>query len=161
MKWNDIYWIFQTFLTNQKLQNYVMLCGPTTRTWSIFAPPSASIPGELDGPCCSHGSTSDPRMSSRMRSHAAIAPRLLPRNLRPSLSSAGWSPSTSACPSPSLVSHLPVTGLSPSDGNTAILTVVDLFSKAAHFIPLPKLPSAKETGAVRLLDPWTTSRHGL
>lgn len=35
-------------------------------------------------------------------------------------------------------------GLTPSEGNTAILTVVDQFSKAAHFIPLPKLPSAKE-----------------
>ncbi len=30
-----------------------------------------------------------------------------------------------------------VTGLPPSSGNT----VVDRFSKAAHFIPLPKLPS--------------------
>jgi hypothetical protein len=37
-----------------------------------------------------------------------------------------------------------VTGLPPPDGSTAILTVVDWFSKAAHFIPLPKLPSAKE-----------------
>ncbi|KAL0147989.1 hypothetical protein M9458_056716, partial [Cirrhinus mrigala] len=32
-------------------------------------------------------------------------------------------------------------------GHTVILTVVDRFSKAAHFIPLPKLPSAKETMA--------------
>jgi hypothetical protein len=23
MKWNDIYWIFQTFLTNHKLKNWV------------------------------------------------------------------------------------------------------------------------------------------
>ncbi|XP_048027531.1 integrin alpha-M-like [Megalobrama amblycephala] len=38
-----------------------------------------------------------------------------------------------------------VTGLPPSQGNTVILTVVDRFSKAAHFIPLPKLPTAKET----------------
>lgn len=37
-----------------------------------------------------------------------------------------------------------VTGLPPSDGNTTILTVVDRFSKATHFIPLPKLPSTKE-----------------
>ncbi|KAL0149577.1 hypothetical protein M9458_055104, partial [Cirrhinus mrigala] len=37
-----------------------------------------------------------------------------------------------------------VAGLPPSRGNTVILTVVDRFSKAAHFIPLPKLPSAKE-----------------
>ncbi len=38
-----------------------------------------------------------------------------------------------------------VTALPPSLGNTVVLTVVDRFSKAAHFIPLPKLPSAKET----------------
>ncbi|XP_060924550.1 uncharacterized protein LOC132998821 [Limanda limanda] len=38
-----------------------------------------------------------------------------------------------------------VTGLPPSKGNTTILTVVDRFSKMVHFIPLPKLPSAKET----------------
>ncbi|KAI2657893.1 Transposon Tf2-6 polyprotein [Labeo rohita] len=38
-----------------------------------------------------------------------------------------------------------VSGLPSSAGNTIILTVIDRFSKAAHFIPLPKLPSAKET----------------
>ncbi|XDV50904.1 hypothetical protein PO909_019890 [Leuciscus waleckii] len=38
-----------------------------------------------------------------------------------------------------------VTALPPSQGNTVVLTVVDRFSKAAHFVPLPKLPSAKET----------------
>ncbi len=43
-----------------------------------------------------------------------------------------------------------VTGLSPSDNNTTILTVVDWFSKMAHFIPLLKLPSAKETAMVVL-----------
>ncbi|KAL2089934.1 hypothetical protein ACEWY4_014622 [Coilia grayii] len=44
-----------------------------------------------------------------------------------------------------------VTGLPVSEGNTVILTVVDRFSKMAHFIPLPKLPSAKETAqAVQL-----------
>ncbi len=42
-----------------------------------------------------------------------------------------------------------VTGLFPlSAGNTVILTVVDRFSKAAHFIPLPRLPSARETAQV-------------
>ncbi|KAI2660072.1 Transposon Tf2-9 polyprotein [Labeo rohita] len=40
-----------------------------------------------------------------------------------------------------------VSGLPPSQGNTVVLTIVDRFSKAAHFIPLPKLPSAKETTA--------------
>ncbi len=41
-----------------------------------------------------------------------------------------------------------VSGLPPSRGNTVILTVVDRFSKAAHFVPLPKLPSAMETAQV-------------
>ncbi len=41
-----------------------------------------------------------------------------------------------------------VTALPPSQGHTVVLTVVDRFSKAAHFIPLPKLPSAKETALV-------------
>ncbi len=41
-----------------------------------------------------------------------------------------------------------VTGLPLSAGNTVILTVVDRFSKAAHFIPLPRLPSARETAQV-------------
>ena len=38
-----------------------------------------------------------------------------------------------------------ISGLPPSNGFTTILVVVDRFSKAAHFIPLPKLPSARET----------------
>uniref|UniRef100_A0A3B3DGY8 Gypsy retrotransposon integrase-like protein 1 n=1 Tax=Oryzias melastigma TaxID=30732 RepID=A0A3B3DGY8_ORYME len=41
-----------------------------------------------------------------------------------------------------------VTGLPSSAGNTTILTVVDRFSKMAHFIPLPKLPSAKEMAEI-------------
>ncbi|XDV23164.1 hypothetical protein PO909_027864 [Leuciscus waleckii] len=44
-------------------------------------------------------------------------------------------------------------------GNTVVLTVVDRFSKAAHFIPLPKLPSAKET-AVAVID-HVFRLHGL
>ena len=43
-----------------------------------------------------------------------------------------------------------VTGLPTLDGNTVILTVVDRFLKAAHFIPLPKLPSAKQTAELML-----------
>lgn len=39
-----------------------------------------------------------------------------------------------------------VTGLPPSDGHMVILTIVDRFFKAAHFVPLSKLPTAAETG---------------
>lgn len=38
-----------------------------------------------------------------------------------------------------------VIGLPDSGGHSVDLTVVDRFSKMVHFIPLPKLPSAKET----------------
>ena len=38
-----------------------------------------------------------------------------------------------------------VTGLPESQVQTVILTIVDRFSKSAHFVPLPKLPSSKET----------------
>lgn len=38
-----------------------------------------------------------------------------------------------------------ITGLPPSEGHTVILVIVDRFSKACRFIPLPKLPSAQET----------------
>ncbi|KAI3365736.1 hypothetical protein L3Q82_000693 [Scortum barcoo] len=52
-----------------------------------------------------------------------------------------------------------VTGLPPSHGHTAILTVVDRFSKMAHFVPLPKLPSAKETAELMLTHVFRL--HGL
>ncbi|KAL2080706.1 hypothetical protein ACEWY4_024499 [Coilia grayii] len=79
---------------------------------------------------------------------------------------------TSTCPPPGLLqplsvprrpwSHISidfVTGLPVSDGNTTILTVVDRFSKSVHFIPLPKLPSAKETADIMV---WHVFRlHGL
>lgn len=38
-----------------------------------------------------------------------------------------------------------VIGLPPSKGNTVIVTIVDWFSKAAHFLALPKIPTALET----------------
>ncbi len=44
-----------------------------------------------------------------------------------------------------------ITGLLPSQGNMVVLTVVDRFSKATHFILLPKIPSARET-AVAVID---------
>ena len=37
-----------------------------------------------------------------------------------------------------------VMGLPSSEGNDTILTIVDRFSKAVHFVPLPKLPTALE-----------------
>ncbi len=38
-----------------------------------------------------------------------------------------------------------VTGFPPLQGNDAILTIVDRFSKAVHFVPLSKRPTASET----------------
>ncbi|KAL3980939.1 ETS domain-containing transcription factor ERF [Sarotherodon galilaeus] len=38
-----------------------------------------------------------------------------------------------------------ITGLPSSSGNSVILTIIDRFSKAAHFVALPKLPTALET----------------
>lgn len=38
-----------------------------------------------------------------------------------------------------------VTGLPSSEHNTTILTTVDRFSEAVHFVPLAKLPSVLET----------------
>ena len=52
-----------------------------------------------------------------------------------------------------------VTGLPPSDGMSVILTIVDRFSKMAHFVPLPKLPSAKETAQLVLDNAFRI--HGL
>ena len=52
-----------------------------------------------------------------------------------------------------------VTGLPPSNGKTVILTIVDRFSKAVHFIGLPKLPSAHETAG--LLTNHVFRLHGI
>ena len=43
-----------------------------------------------------------------------------------------------------------VTGLPESQGKSVILTIVDRFSKSAHFVPLTKLPSAKETAEIMI-----------
>ena len=55
-----------------------------------------------------------------------------------------------------------VSGLPPSAGNSFILTIIDRFSKAVHFVPLSKLPSALETAEllvhhvfVSMVSPWT------
>lgn len=52
-----------------------------------------------------------------------------------------------------------VTGLPSSEGHTVVLTIVDRFSKMVHFVPLPKLPSAKETAQLVLLHVFHL--HGL
>ena len=52
-----------------------------------------------------------------------------------------------------------VTGLPPSHHHTTILTIVDRFSKAVHFIPLTKLPSASETA--QLLITHVIRLHGI
>lgn len=52
-----------------------------------------------------------------------------------------------------------ITELPPSNGFTVILVVVDQFSKAAHFIPLPKLSSAPETA--QLVAQHVFCHHGL
>ena len=41
-----------------------------------------------------------------------------------------------------------VTGLPPSKGNSVIFTIVDRFSKAAHFLALAKLPTAQQTAEI-------------
>lgn len=52
-----------------------------------------------------------------------------------------------------------VTGLPPSKGSTVILTIVDRFSKSAHFIALSKLPSA--LGTAQLLVDNVMRIHGI
>ena len=52
-----------------------------------------------------------------------------------------------------------VTGLPPSDGNTVVLTIIDCFSKAVHFVPLSKLPSALETANLLVLQVFRL--HGI
>uniref|UniRef100_A0A8D0CUG7 Gypsy retrotransposon integrase-like protein 1 n=1 Tax=Sander lucioperca TaxID=283035 RepID=A0A8D0CUG7_SANLU len=52
-----------------------------------------------------------------------------------------------------------VTGLPPSSGKTVILTVIDRFSKFAHFLALPKLPTARETADI--LVKYVFRSHGL
>ncbi|XP_061693620.1 uncharacterized protein LOC133510002 [Syngnathoides biaculeatus] len=52
-----------------------------------------------------------------------------------------------------------VTVLPPSQGNTVVLSVVDRFSKMVHFVPLPKIPSAKQTAQLVLDE--VVRYHGL
>ena len=52
-----------------------------------------------------------------------------------------------------------ITGLLPSHHHTTILTIIDRFSKAVHFVPLTKLPSASETA--QLLITHVIRLHGI
>ena len=52
-----------------------------------------------------------------------------------------------------------VTGLPKSQGNDTILTLVDRFSKAVHYVALPKLPNAAETAD--LLVTHVVRLHGI
>ncbi|KAK7916542.1 hypothetical protein WMY93_012303 [Mugilogobius chulae] len=52
-----------------------------------------------------------------------------------------------------------VTGLPISEGNNTILTIVDRFSKAVHYVPLPKLPSSSDTA--KLLVQHVFRLHGI
>lgn len=78
--------------------------------------------------------------------------------VRPALGIKGPTKLRLACFNPYLCQDIPghiypyifFTGLPESEGITTILTVVDRFSKMANFIPLAKLPSAKETAEVIL-----------
>uniref|UniRef100_A0A8C5QDJ5 Gypsy retrotransposon integrase-like protein 1 n=1 Tax=Leptobrachium leishanense TaxID=445787 RepID=A0A8C5QDJ5_9ANUR len=45
-----------------------------------------------------------------------------------------------------------IVDLPPSQGNTAIMVVVDRFSKMAHFLPIPGLPTASETASLFLKE---------
>uniref|UniRef100_A0A3B3RIC6 Gypsy retrotransposon integrase-like protein 1 n=1 Tax=Paramormyrops kingsleyae TaxID=1676925 RepID=A0A3B3RIC6_9TELE len=92
-----------------------------------------------------------PTMLRDVRSYIAAC-QVCARNKTPSRSPAGL---LQPLPVPRRPwSHIAVdfvTGLPLSAGNTGVLTVVDQFSKAVHFIPIPKLPSASET-ALLLVD---------
>ena len=52
-----------------------------------------------------------------------------------------------------------VTALPVSSGNTTVLTIVDRFSKATHFVPLPSLPTASTTA--QLLLQHVVRLHGI
>lgn len=52
-----------------------------------------------------------------------------------------------------------IVDLPPSSGNTTILVVVDSLTKMAHFLPLAKLPTSKETAEVLLKHVFKI--HGL
>lgn len=66
---------------------------------------------------------------------------------------AAWS----ICAQPPFVTHH--CGLLPSEGNTTILTIVDHFSKALHFVLLPKIPSALEIANLLVLHVFQV--HGI
>ncbi|XP_071223198.1 uncharacterized protein [Salvelinus alpinus] len=94
------------------------------------------------------------------QSQAFPLPALIARNKTSTKPTSGL-----LCPLPipsHLWSHIAldfVTGLPPSNGNSVILTIIYRFSKAAHFIPLSKLRSSRETAD--LLVSHVFSLHGI
>lgn len=111
---------------------------PATQEWLLLLPWSNSISG---GPRCL-------LMSRSLWQHAWFAPRT--------------SPLIRHCLGP--IPHRPwshifldiVTGLPPSAGNTVVMTIVEHFSKMDDFIPLAKLPSAKQTPEVTIIHVYRT-----
>lgn len=92
--------------------------------------------------------------------HPGVRQRLSCLQPAQTISSGNWPLATSVCAPSALVSHLfGLCCLPLSNKHTAILTVVDRFSKMAHFVTLPKLPSAKETAELVLLHVFQL--HGL
>ena len=67
-------------------------------------------------------------------------------------SSSSWPFASLNCSYWTMVPHFPglITGLSSSNSHTAILMVVDWFSRMAHFISPTQLPSANETAKLVL-----------
>ncbi|KAK1804632.1 hypothetical protein P4O66_020624 [Electrophorus voltai] len=74
---------------------------------------------------------------------------------------ARWSVASTGCPFMPLVSSVTrfYHRAAPSRGNTVILVVIDKFSKADHFVALPKLPSVKKTTKLFLTP--VVHLHGL
>lgn len=50
-----------------------------------------------------------------------------------------------------------VTRLTPSNNKTGVLSVMDSFSRSAHFMALAKLPSASETANLNIQTSWHSS----
>lgn len=82
------------------------------------------------------------------------------QNKLPNCLSAGLLTSTNTRPTVVIYrTQLHHGGLPPSTGNTTFLTIIDHFSKTAHFVALPKLPNALETA--QLFTTHVFRLHGI